>query len=535
MTINEDPRSSTFDRRYIQGSTHHSQFSVLTASKAWCEIDKLAIKTEHLLRDATVAVVPQEATRLQHLHLVAFKVLQPGFGHGLQQYHFDCVDSRHAAQVISVLLYCTDTMSTELSRHTAATMRPVFIRGHVATESEDRTIRALVREENFISLSVKAGDATIFRGNVYYRGINNPDRATRVVVYLLFSPTLAAHQDREQRIPIMQPLFAPLSEKRRWAIINYHELGMTAQGIALQVGCSMRTVYHWITELQSVKDHPRSGRPRNTVPPLKPEAEAHPYASTPRMLKAKLRLPASRRTIRRRLNDDQLFGRVSRHFFPLSADVVRKLLSFANGYKDWTEEKWMRVLFADEKVFTLGMHGRVWVQRPKGAAWDPKYCHEQESHPKGVNFWGCFSGRGVGGCETFSYSNTGAVMAGIVKYHLVPSADKLFVRRPPEHWWLLWDNSPSHKALECQQALHQKGIDCMELSPYSPDLKPMEHLLADLTRRVEQRYPTTVDELEDALYDEWALTDRDFLPHLAQSMPRRIQAVINNQGHATKY
>jgi len=334
------------------------------------------------------------------------------------------------------------------------------------------------------------------------------------------------------------PLHAPLSKERRWAIVAYDKLGLTVEASALQVGCSTKTVRHWINFYrahQSVDGEPHTGRPANALPAAVAEAKSHPFAATPRMLKAKLQLEVSKRTIRRRLNDDMLFGRVSRHFFKLTDDVLRKRLSFGNGYKDWSEVRWMSVLFADEKIFTLGNHGQVWVQRPPGAAWQRQYVREEQSHPPGVNFWGCFSSRGVGGCETFSYNNNGSVMAGIVKYHLINSAKKLFKQQPPEQWWLLWDNSPTHKAIEVRNALHGLGVSCLELSPYSPDLNPMENLLNDMARRVEQRYPSTIEELEDAIHAEWPLTNVNFLNSLARSMPHRIKAVLDNQGHATKY
>ncbi len=214
---------------------------------------------------------------------------------------------------------------------------------------------------------------------------------------------------------------------------------------------------------------------------------------------------------------------------------IRARLSFANGYKDWSKEKWMKVLFSDEKIFTLGQHGQVWVQRPPNQEWDPKYCREAESHPAGINFWCCFSGHGTGGCETFSYNNNGKVMREILQYHLLNSARKFYCSDPPELWWFLWDNSPIHTSNECQSWFLRNGVNCLELSPYSPDLNPTENLFADLARRVEQRYPTTVDELEEAIHAEWPLTNQTFLSHLAQSMPHRIEAILNNQGHATKY
>jgi hypothetical protein len=538
VALGRDPRVSVFPRTYIQSNPDHRQFSILTARHTLRDVDRLATRTELLIRNVMNSLSPAEATRFNHLHLVAFKHLTSIEGAGLQQLHYDVVDRSTAAKVMSALIYCTNTVSTDLPLYDAATMAPAFIAGNRATDSEQRTIEGLMRDDHFRSFPVKAGDVAIFRGNVCHRGINNPNPEDRVAIYLLFSPLQAKNQDGQQRVPIELPLFAPLSPERRWSIITFSKAGYKMEAICMLVGCSDKTVYHWRAVYHAtgtVDDLPRSGRPRVDVPSLRAEAEAHPFSSTPRMLKSKMRLPVSKRTIRRRLNDDSLFGRKSRRFFFLDATSIRKRLSFANGYHDWSEDKWMTVLFADEKTFTLGMHGRPWVQRPRNADWDPRYSYEGESHPPKVNFWGCFSGRGVGGCETFRDNNTGKKMAGIINFHFPAIREKLFNQRPLQPWWLLWDNAPTHKEGECQRALHNNGVNCMELPPYSPDLNPMEHLLADLARRVEQRFPSTVDELEEAIHFEWPLTDTDFLRQLARSMPRRIEAVLHNQGHGTKY
>jgi transposase-like protein len=538
LAINADPRSTAFSRTLIEGNPHHTQWSALTARHDWRDVEKLATRTELIARAACQAVMGARAAMLTHTHLAAIKVLTSQVGHGLQHYRFDCANAAQARKKISVLLFCGDTMSTEFPLHTAETMRPAFISGVVATQSEHEAISMLVREEHFLSFHVKAGDMAVFMGDVCHREINNSGPLPRTVLYLHFSPTRERHQDLQQRVPIELPMFAPLTHERRHFIIGFNLIGMTEEAIALAVGCSRKTVHHWINqhrEVGHVEDKPRSGRPKIETPDFAAEARAQPFASTPRMLRAKLRAPVSKRTIRRRLNDDQLFGRVSRHFFKLKPDHIRARISFAEGYRNWTADKWMTVLFSDEKIFTLGLHGRVWVQRPPNSAWKTEYVREAESHPAGVNFWCCFGGRGTGGCETFSYKNTGVVMRGILNHHLLISAGKLFHQRPPEPWWFLWDNSPIHKSREVQDWLHNHGVSMMELPPYSPDLNPTEHLLADMARRVEQRFPSTVDELEEAIHIEWPLTDLSFLSQLARSMPHRIEAVLRNQGHATKY
>jgi transposase len=534
----QDPRFNLFNRTFIQNNPHHYQLSILTERYNWRDLDRLADQTEAHVRGVVEAVLQSRASAFRSLHLAVFKALDSDPGYGFQQLHYDFYELTRAKQMVSVLIYCSDTMSTEFPLYDKEAMRPAFIVGDQATPSEELIISCLIRDENFRSYPVKAGSIAVFTGAVCHRGINNPDQHQRPVLYLLFSPSKAKHQDVRQRIPNRQPTHAPLTPERRWAIVNYHKLQMTVQSITLLVGCTPQTVYHWINDFNengTVDDDPRTGRLRISIPPLKEEAQQHPFASTPRMLKAKLQIRASKRTIRRRLNDDLLFGRVSRHFFKLFPDTVRARLSFANGYKDWTKEMWMKVLFSDEKIFTLGNHGQVWVQRPRGEAWNPKYSREVESHPAGINFWCCFSGHGTGGCETFSYNNTGPVMRAILQYHLINSARKFYRSNPPELWWLLWDNSPIHRSGEVLGWLHRNGVHCLELPPYSPDCNPTENLFADLARRVEQHYPITVEELEEAIHTEWPLTNQTFLSHLAQSMPRRIEAILNNAGHATKY
>ena len=51
----------------------------------------------------------------------------------------------------------------------------------------------------------------------------------------------------------------------------------------------------------------------------------------------------SSRTIRRLLNNNKLYGRISHHGHPFTEDNKKKRLSFANGYKNWTKQDWEKV------------------------------------------------------------------------------------------------------------------------------------------------------------------------------------------------
>lgn len=56
-----------------------------------------------------------------------------------------------------------------------------------------------------------------------------------------------------------------------------------------------------------------------------------------------------------------------------------------------------------------------------------------------------------------------------------------------------------------------------------------------MKRRVERHNAASVEELKEHVITEWELTDTDFLAKLAESMPRRCQLVVENEGHITKY
>ena len=69
----------------------------------------------------------------------------------------------------------------------------------------------------------------------------------------------------------------------------------------------------------------------------------------------------------------------------------------------------------------------------------------------------------------------------------------------------------------------------------SPDLNPIEHAWALLTREVEHLNPKSVAEYESALETAWSQMDPLQIQRLVDSMPRRLQAVIDANGGNTRY
>ena len=75
----------------------------------------------------------------------------------------------------------------------------------------------------------------------------------------------------------------------------------------------------------------------------------------------------------------------------------------------------------------------------------------------------------------------------------------------------------------------------MEWPSISPDLNPIEHLWGILKRKVEVRKVSNIRQLRDVVMEEWKNIPVATSEALVNSMPRRVKAVLDNDGGHTKY
>ena len=65
-------------------------------------------------------------------------------------------------------------------------------------------------------------------------------------------------------------------------------------------------------------------------------------------------------------------------------------------------------------------------------------------------------------------------------------------RAIPGAWRLMQDNAPCHTANAVKAVLREKGVQLIELPPYSPDLNPIENIWNWVKRKLETEYPSSV-------------------------------------------
>ena len=110
------------------------------------------------------------------------------------------------------------------------------------------------------------------------------------------------------------------------------------------------------------------------------------------------------------------------------------------------------------------------------------------------------------------------------------------------HVLVMEDGAPYHKGAAASRRAQYMEHGWIGRGPgvrasNSPDLNPIENLWHILRCNVRKRSPKPLkkEELGIALQEEWAKLDMSVVNKLCDSMPRRIQAVIDAKGGSTTY
>ena len=232
----------------------------------------------------------------------------------------------------------------------------------------------------------------------------------------------------------------------------------------------------------------------------------------------------------------------------LNEEKAIKRLRWARRYEHFTPEDWARVFWSDECTVERGIGvRREWTFiRPK----DQCRLHQVQGLPhKGKQvkqmFWAAFSGaqRRSGLIPLFGdpESERGGINRFVIR--------DLYTRILPvllanEGSIFQHDNAPTHTAYVVRDALRDMDIEVMEWPPYSPDLNPIENLWALLKAEIYKIRPDLLDmrnndETKEILVETaqiaWERLDLDHLKHLSDTMPHRVQAIIESEGWYTPY
>jgi len=345
-----------------------------------------------------------------------------------------------------------------------------------------------------------------------------------------------------------------LTDLQKGAILSLKEEKLSQRSIAEKLKIPRDTIKNFLKRFRmrgTPENLPRPGRPHLTTPHKDQELHdtviAQPHIKY-KALRELLNLNISIRTIRRRLREEHIRKWRARGCTKITQRVADARLKWAMKYKDLTSEDWSYVVFTDEVSVEKGDDiTDIWVFRQLGER-DKCLPQHVKTHIRitaSLMLWGCFAGCLKGPLVPIYGHQTAETYIQLLQEHLIPFIMGILPKNGIFDAIFQQDNAPIHKAHITMEFLHQQGFVVMDFPPNSPDMNPIEHLWNALKRELFCHFPDTADlpgcpetvrhALAERLAMVWAEIGEDIMNALIDSMPRRIQALIEAKGWYTKY
>lgn len=324
-----------------------------------------------------------------------------------------------------------------------------------------------------------------------------------------------------------------LTDFERGEIAAFHKSGCSQRDIAQKLNRSNRAIFNELHKDER-SEKMKTGRKRK----LSDRDERHIVLSasnkrtTSRRIKHDLGLQVSTRTIRRVLEKTEYLTYSKMRRGPWSDERVKKhRLEWAQHCEE-TDQEWNTVIFSDEKKFNLdGPDGfnYYWHDLRK----DNIRFSKRHSGGGGIMFWGGIGALGSTPLVKVEGTLNSVKYQSILKDNLIPCTSRI---SGPKYRFQQ-DGASCHRSQATRSWLRRSNIDVLDWPPYSPDMNIIENLWGIMARKV---YPDgkvylSLDALEAACRNCWSEITQDYITSLFDSMPRRINELVQSKGGPTSY
>lgn len=332
----------------------------------------------------------------------------------------------------------------------------------------------------------------------------------------------------------------------------------TNSSIAEQAGCSFKavsTVRRKLSSSNSLKDSPRSGRPRllkgarlkAALALVKGERLTSSHTIAERLKSSEIAVVSSR-TMRRHLGQNKMVYGKARKGIQLDEKQKVKRVAFAQHHVQHKTD-WKSVMFTDSKIFLKDRLGsRFWYEKGSQPVVQLPL-HSIKVHVYfGVTYYGptkpifvtCYGSQ----VSDFTDPKTDQPSKGVnseeyrsyVLPHMLAEGDRLFKDSPYSNSWVFQqDRASIHTSKASKDYLNaaHPGRWIKDWPSKAADLSWIENTWAWAERKLDEKRPSisTAGELQAAVTDILATLPIGHCTNYARSISRRMERVIEAQGN----